>query len=110
MAGQFERSLLRGVAGPLERSVGSRGAGLTAVYYDRTRQAGSAVTIDVIFNEMVGAMDPFANAVFHVRTSQVSPERNGAIVFDGETWDIVDVRDAKDGTAEVRVMRPELTT
>lgn len=101
--GHFERALVRGVVGPLERAVGE-----TAVLYT-SKDRQTTLTIPLIFNEQVGALDPFSNGVFHIRTDLVVPERNATLTLDGEVWSIVDVRDARDGTCEVRCIKPEIT-
>lgn len=68
-------------------------------------------SVTVIYNELVGALDQFGNAVFSVKTDELTAARGGVLVIDGTTepWVIVDVRDARDGTAELRCIRPEVT-
>lgn len=97
----FSRGFIRGY-GKIEEVMGE-----PASYVNPARTATTAVTI--VYVELVGAYDQFQNAVFHVRTDAVSIQRNGQIVYEGFTWDIVDIRDSEDGTAEVRVTRPDLT-
>lgn len=79
-----------------------------ATYTSRDGQTTQAIT--VVFNELVGALDPFSNAVFAISTDELaSPERGGTITLGSDVWTIVDVRDAQDNTAEVRCIRPEIT-
>ena len=75
-----------------------------------SRDGLTTQSITVIFNELVGALDPYSNAVFSINTDELaSPERGGIITLDSDVWVIVDVRDAKDNSAEVRCIRPEIT-
>lgn len=70
---------------------------------------GATKTIDVIFNEQVGALDDFANAVFTFSSDATvgisDPVRGDQIIIFGGTWTVVDVRDDKAGTVEVRAMQ-----
>ena len=70
---------------------------------------GTQTTVTIIFNEQVGALDDKANALFHLLDSEVEPVRNAYLTIDAERWVIVDVRSAKDGTSEVRAIRPDIT-
>lgn len=97
----FDRSFIRGY-GKLESSMGTE-----ASYVTPSRSTTTAITI--LYNEMVGALDGFQNALFHVR-STVTIDRGGLLTYSGNSWDVVDVRDSEDGTAEVRCIRPETTS
>lgn len=78
--------------------------------------AGSA-TFKSIFNELVGALDEFGNAVFHFRQSDLDPaishrtptvpERNDRITIGTDVWTVVDVRTGKDDTWELRAIIPQ---
>jgi len=71
--------------------------------------AGVVTTPEAIYNELVGAMDDFGNAVFTVSTDAsigiAAPERGDEITFQGDKWVIVDVRDDFAGSAELRTIR-----
>lgn len=98
----FNRGFIRGY-GKIEAAMGDE-----AVYKNPERT--STTTVTVVYNELVGAYDQFQNAVFHLRSDSVTIERNGQLIYQGFTWDIVDNRDSEDGTAEVRCTRPDLTS
>lgn len=97
----FDRSFIRGY-GKLESVMGDE-----ASYITPSRLTTSSIRI--IYNEMVGAMDGFQNALFHAR-SEITIQRGGKITYEGNSWDVVDSRDSEDGTAEVRCIRPETTS
>jgi len=96
----FDRSFIRGY-GKLETVMG-----VEASYATPSRSTNTTITI--LYNEMVGALDGFQNALFHVR-STVTIERGGKLTYAGNSWDVVDVRDSEDGTAEIRCIRPDTT-
>lgn len=77
-------------------------------------ETGSDVVIKAIFNEFVGFVDDQARAIFTVSTlasnGVASPQEGDRITIVGESvyWTVVDVRDSKDDTAELRCDRSKL--
>ena len=71
--------------------------------------AGVVTTPQGIYNELVGALDDFGNAVFTLSTDAsigiAAPERGDEITFAGDQWTVVDVRDDEAGMAELRTIR-----
>jgi hypothetical protein len=97
--GIFEKRLLLGYS-RLEYVMGSE-----ATYTSPSRAVTHSMTI--IANELVGALDGLAQTTMHLRTGSVTYERGGQITTeDGVIWDVIDVRDSNDGTAEVRCATP----
>lgn len=70
---------------------------------------GTVTALTSIYNELVGAMDDYGNAIFTIATDAAigiaAPERGDEITFAGEQWTVVDVRDDEAGMAELRVIR-----
>ena len=71
--------------------------------------AGTVTSLTAIYNELVGAMDDFGNAIFTLSTDPTigvaSPSRGDEITFAGDKWTVVDVRDDNAGMAELRCVR-----
>ena len=70
---------------------------------------GTVTSVTAIYNELVGALDDFGNAIFTLATDATlgitAPERGDEITFAGEQWTVVDVRDDEAGMAELRCIR-----
>ena len=74
--------------------------GDTVVY---TPVGGTAVTIQAIFNEQVGAIDDRQRAIITVDASVVTnPRRGDRFTLSSRTWKTVDVREDEAGTVEMR--------
>lgn len=92
--------------GPFSRMLSQLGDTVTYTAVD-----GTSTTISAIFNEQVGAIDPLGRAVFHISTLASNgidlPEEGATIQISGESaiWIVVDVRDSKDDSAELRCDR-----
>lgn len=97
----YSRGFIRGY-GKIESVMGDPGS-----YTNPTRTTTTAIT--VVYLEQVGALDGFVNAIFTLR-STVPLVRSGQITYEGNTWDVVDVRDSEDGVQECRAIRPDLTS
>ena len=70
---------------------------------------GSTSTIDAIFNEFVGALDEFGNAIFTIQSSDVSsPQRGDTITLASNVWTVLDVRSDNAGGHELRVVIPQV--
>lgn len=81
-----------------------RSMATTAMFtYART---GVTVSVPVIFNEFVGAIDDRRRAIFTVAAADFSipPDRGDFFVLEGETsrWTVLDVRDDQAGGIELR--------
>ena len=74
--------------------------------------AGVTSSLTAIYNELVGALDDFANAIFTISTDAsigvAAPERGDEITFAGEQWTVVDVRDDEASMAELRCIRGQI--
>lgn len=70
----------------------------------------SGGSVNVLFNEFVGAVDNQARATFHISglasNGITDPgEGDSFTLASGEKWYVVDVRDSKDDTLELRCDR-----
>jgi hypothetical protein len=67
---------------------------------------GTSLTVTVVFNEFVGAIDDRRRAIFTVATADfaTSPDRGDYFVLSGATdrWTVLDVRDDQAGGMELR--------
>lgn len=71
---------------------------------------GSTVgTVTTVFNELVGAFDEYGNSVMHFREADHEWERNQQVLINGDTWTAIDIRNAKDGTVEIRFIIADIT-
>jgi len=75
--------------------------------------------VPAIVVEDVGAVDPFVERTFTIRISDIealNPSdppviRNGwNVVSQGVRWTVIKIRDAEDGSYEIRTRTPELDT
>jgi len=80
-----------------------------AVTY-KTKDGTTVGGVTVLFNEFVGAVDDQARATFHasgLATNGITDpgEGDSFTLASGEVWYVVDVRDSKDDTLELRCDR-----
>jgi len=82
-----------------------------SVSYDPVSGSG-IVTVNVIFNEFVGAIDDQARATFHISSLSsngiTAPDEGDRFTVDSDVWTVVDVRDSKDDTFELRCDRSKI--
>lgn len=76
----------------------------------KTRDGATVGGVTVLFNEFVGAVDDQARATFHASglasNGITDPgEGDSFTLASGEKWYVVDVRDSKDDTLELRCDR-----
>lgn len=76
----------------------------------RTRDGQTTSSVNVLFNEFVGAVDDQARATFHISALASNgitdpQEADSFTLASGEKWYVVDVRDSKDDTFELRCDR-----
>ncbi len=97
--------------GPMDVLVNQLGDAI--VFRKRGELGGSGTAINAIFNELVGALDDFANAVFTMTNTgdnEVLEISRAATItttsLEGEEtlWRVVDVRDDLAGGIEVRAI------
>ena len=74
----------------------------------KVASSGSTSSISAIFNEFVGALDEFGNAIFTIKSSDVaSPKRGDLITLGTNVWTVLDVRSDNAGGHELRVVIPQ---
>jgi len=76
----------------------------------KTRAGVTVGGVTVLFNEFVGAVDDQARATFHASGLAANGitdpnEGDSFTLASGEVWYVVDVRDSKDDTLELRCDR-----